>query len=394
MVEVSQFKAVTLNPLLNESETFVSPIYDTIDEGVYESYASNRRNIIHAIKRREGSSLDEFVELADSTIKMLFADRVLKEVEHESLYIYSIRYTIPDELQSEMTGDPGKRDLTLLGIVALVAIDDTGDEIVGHETVFDANTDERYQLMKKCRMNFSPILAEYNEDDTKINQILMTYITKNPSLIEIKHDGECHSLWEIKDQEICEYVIRSLKGQKLMILDGHHRYAASRRLKTIDGVDRTMMMLVGGGDPNLLLLPWHRCITGINTERLSAIVQEYVGSSYDDYAAFIEVFKIKDEASSALYDGSSFKILEGLDIFKLQKMIIDPLIEKGGKISFRPTIKDAVELVDQGRCMATFIVKAPKIGVIEDMAHRGIPLPQKSTRFLPKVMEGIILRRF
>ena len=275
-----------------------------------------------------------------------------------------------------------------------VRVDEIGDEIVGHESVFDDNTEERYYLMKECRMNFSPILAEYNEDDTAIHQILVDYIEKNLSLIEIEHAGETHSLWDIGDSNLRENIIRSLKGQRLMILDGHHRYTASRRLAKDDGVKHTMMMLVGGHDPNLLLLPWHRCIKGVSRDMLSKIVKEHEEARYEDYDTFIRAFNTDEDINSAMYDGSGFHIIKDLDIFKLHEIVIDPLIESKGEISFLPTIKDAVDAVDQGRCTASFIVKPPKIGTVEEMAHRGVSLPQKSTRFLPKVIEGIIMRRF
>ncbi|VUT27740.1 MAG: hypothetical protein SYNGOMJ08_00290 [Candidatus Syntrophoarchaeum sp. GoM_oil] len=394
MVEIAPFKAVTLNPVLNEKENFVSPVYDTIDEKTYERHAPNKRNIMHATRRRDGANLDEFIELADKTIKTLFTDHILEERYQESLYIYTVSYTISDSLKSEIRNEVSKSEHTLVGLVVLVRVDETGGEIVGHESVFDDNTEERYYLMKECRMNFSPILAEYNEDDTAINQIFVDYIEKNPSLIEIEHAGETHSLWDIEDSNLRENIIRSLKGQRLMILDGHHRYTASRRLAKDDGVKDTMMMLVGGHDPNLLLFPWHRCIKGVSRDMLSEIVKEHVEARYEDCDTFIHAFTADENINSAMYDGSDFHILKDLDIFKLQETVIDPLIESKGEISFLPTIKDAVDAVDQGRCTASFIVKPPKIGTVEEMAHRGVSLPQKSTRFLPKVIEGIIMRRF
>jgi len=394
MVEIARFKAVTLNPALGEKERFVAPIYDTIDEKTYKNYAANRNNIIHAIRRQDGANLDDFIEVADETMKTLFQDRILEEREKGSLYLYRICYKISDDLKSDMGVDGESDEYTLLGVVALISVDDTGREIMGHESVFDDNTEERHYLMKKCRMNFSPILAEYNEGDVAISKLLKPYINENPSIIEIKHNGATHTLWEVNDQVICEYIIQSLRGQKLMILDGHHRYTAACRLSESDGVKNTMMMLVGGRDPNLLLLPWHRCISDVSRDRLSTVLVEHTGAQYKTYDEFIRAFNNDESANSAVYNGTGFQILNNLDIFKLQEEIIDPLIEGGAKISFSPTMRYAMETVDQGRCAASFIVKPPEIGVIEEIAHQKISLPQKSTRFMPKVIEGVILRRF
>ncbi len=394
MVEIARFKAVTLSPALDEKERYVAPIYDTIDEKTYKIYAANRNNIIHATRRQDGADLDNFIEVADTTIKTLFQDRILEEREKESLYIYRICYKISDDLKSGVDADEERDEYTLLGIVALVSVDDTGREIMGHESVFDDNTEERYYLMKKCRMNFSPIMAEYNEDGVAISKLLKPYIKENLPIVEVKHNGTTHTLWEINDQAICEYIIHSLSNQKLMILDGHHRYTAACRLDERDGVKNTMMMLVWGQDPNLLLLPWHRCISDVSRDQLTRVLAAHTGTNYERYDEFIRAFKNEKDANSAVYSGAGFQILNNLDIFKLQKMIIDPLIEGGGKISFSPTIRDAMERVDQGRCTASFIVKPPDIGVIEEVATQKRSLPQKSTRFLPKVIEGIILRRF
>jgi len=394
MVEISPFRATTLNPLINEKENLVAPVYDTIDDEMYTRYASNKRNVIHAVRRRRDMSLDEFVEVADHTLKMLFSEHVLKEREKESFYIYSIQYTIPDELRYEIRGELRKDDYTLVGLVALVDLDEGEDSILGHESVFDYNTEERYYLMKRCRMNLSPILAEYNGDEIAIGQILGEYIRANLPLIEVTHSGEKHSLWEINDTHVAEEISRGFKGQKLMILDGHHRYTASLMLKERDGITDTMMMLVGGRDPNLLLLPWHRCIRGVDKDYLKDLLKEYTDGGCRGYDEFIQDFNGDGAVKTAVYDGSGFRMLRGLDIFELQKLLIDPMLRIGGEISFIPTIKEAARMVDEGRYTISFLVKPPEMSIIEEMAHRGIPLPQKSTRFLPKVMEGIIMRRF
>ncbi|MDL5503674.1 MAG: DUF1015 family protein, partial [Candidatus Methanoperedens sp.] len=69
-----------------------------------------------------------------------------------------------------------------------------------------------------------------------------------PPVVDVTLNGSRHFLWEITDEKFIQKIKKLTKGLKLLILDGHHRYAASNLLREKDSIEYTMMMLMEGED--------------------------------------------------------------------------------------------------------------------------------------------------
>jgi uncharacterized protein (DUF1015 family) len=113
-----------------------------------------------------------------------------------------------------------------------------------------------------------------------------------------------------------------------------------------------------------------------------------------------------------MYDGTKFSIIRadentvreiskkrgeavGLDLIILHDLLINPGIR--GKpeedVSFNASPKEAIAKVDSKKYKVAFILNPFSIKDVEKKAfeeHKNFP--QKSTLFLPKVAEGIIMR--
>ncbi len=177
------------------------------------------------------------------------------------------------------------------------------------------------------------------------------------------------------------------------------------------------MMLVEGGDRALLLLPWHRCVKECRMpellDRLKANFSVERCDRCDIYTKLNE--RTNDfDVRLCMYDGKWFYLLRadeqrirelsdargervGLDVISLHEWLIDPtLIGKPEEsIAFTASPKDAIEKVDTGVYRVAFFLKPLRIADVEYKAQverKGFP--QKSTLFLPKVAEGVVLRRF
>jgi len=431
MVKIDPFRATTLNPESQDLNGCVCPVYDTISEESFDDYAKCSENVIHFTTRRAEVSEADFIKYAKDCLDSSFKDGLLIESDEPAIYIYGIRYRPVDGVLSQLPVEDRRDVYFTFGLVALVEVDELGrDSIVGHEEVFRVNTMERYNLMNECRMNFSPILAEYNMPDHTINNIFEDYLGfKRPNIqlsedkmpiIDVTLNGARHLLWEVTDSEIIGKVQDLIEDEEIMILDGHHRYTASENLKKNDGVDSTMMMLVEGGDRALLLLPWHRCVRTCDMDGMwDKIRKNFVIESYDkESTPYIYSKLSRKEADYAIkigmYDGEKFYILKlardvvekisddrgekiGLDLIVLQDWLIDPFIigEEAKELSFSPLPSEVTGKVDNKECNVAFIMNRMDISDVEDKAHKERKsFPQKSTRFLPKVAEGIIMRRF
>ena len=429
MVELKPFKATILNPEIVNRAELVCPVYDSIDASQYEHYAAWKDNVIHVTTRREGVAESEFVDYAKKILERFFTDLILVERAKPSLYIYGVRYRVPEEIIEQIPEEERREIYFAFGLVALVKVDKlNGDTILGHERTFEAKTQERYHLMKACGMNFSPILAEYTMPDHAINRMFEDYLgfcrpslridERRKPLADFVLRGARHLLWELSDEAILAKIQQLMRDKKILILDGHHRYTAAYRLsRDQEGTAYTLMMLVEGGDRALLLLPWHRCVKSCHMEDLRRRIREnFIVEPYDKLTGNALIYEKLNEHNDefdirfGMYDGAKFYLLRGdeqkirnlakergervgLDVISLHEWLIEPtLIGNPEDIVFTASPRDAIEKVDSGAYRAAFFLKPLRITDVAykaEVERKG--LPQKSTLFLPKVAEGIVM---
>lgn len=428
MVEIRPFRATILNPEL-EIEKLVCPVYDTIDAVQYQKYAREDNNIIHATSRRKDMDRDDFIGHAKKNLDRLVGSGILVELERPALYIYGIMFTLSPEVLAQLPEISRRRQYFAFGLVCLVKVEELGKgSIVGHENIFEINTKERYRLMKSAMMNFSPIAAEYSMPDHALNNIFEEYLgfrrpnfvpdPEKPPLVDVTLNGSRHLLWEVTDNILIDKVMKMVSGLKILILDGHHRYTASNMMRESDGVEYTMMMLMEGGDRALQLLPWHRAVRNYNPGNLESRIRDKFSIDWEgggDEEFFLQLRQRRSEydVKLGMYDGKKFNILRahenevrelsekkseivGLDLIVLHDWLINPVIR--GKpeedVSFNASPAEAVARVDKGEFDVAFLLSPFSIKDVERKAfeeHKNFP--QKSTLFLPKVAEGIVMRR-
>lgn len=429
MVIIKPFKTTILNPGIPDLNKLICPVYDVIDKTEYDNYGNNSNNIIHLTTRNNSVDSIEFINRAKKKLTRLFTEGILKESKHPALYIYGIRYSLPDDMMRDVPGT-GKRNIYFaFGLVALVKIEppEKGN-IVGHENIFEKNSIERSELMKACRMNFAPIVSEYNMLGHDINIILEDYLgfkrpelvlrDDRPPLVDLTLHNTRHLLWEISDLEVIRNIQELMSDKKLLILDGHHRFSAASRLSKQDGIDYTMMMLMEGGDRALLLLPWHRCIRNYNHDMLNTQLDRFFniiwkGDQNDEFNRILHTKDDKFDVRIGFYNKKTFSVIRahrdkviqlsdrlgektGLDYLSLNEWIIEPCIDgnKEDNIVFTDSVSDAALKVDGQGFNAAFLMRPLTIKDVEYKAHVEMKnFPQKSTLFLPKVAEGIIMRR-
>ncbi|MCX9082246.1 MAG: DUF1015 family protein [Candidatus Methanoperedens sp.] len=429
MLEIRPFKATILNPEM-QTDKLVCPVYDTIDAANYQKFANEKNNIIHVTTRRKDMDRDEFIDYATKELNRFTSSKILVEREKAAFYIYGIMYSLTPEILALLPENSRRSMYFVFGLVSLVKVEELGKgNIVGHENIFDVNSNERYRLMKSSMMNFSPIAAEYSMPDHDLNDIFEKYLgfkrpdfildPNRPPVVDVTLNGSRHLLWEITDTKLIRKITKIVSGLKLLILDGHHRYTASNLLREKDGIEYTMMMLMEGGDRALLLLPWHRVVRNFSEQELKEKIRENFSidweSDTNDEEFYSRLRKRRSEFDIKLgmYDGKKFSILRadefavhelsrqkkeivGLDLIVLHEWLIDPVIR--GKpiddVFFNASPDEAIARVDSKEYQVAFLLNPFSIKDVERKAFiEGKNFPQKSTLFLPKVAEGIVMRK-
>jgi uncharacterized protein (DUF1015 family) len=428
MVDIRPFRATILNPE-HSIEKLICPVYDTIDAVGYERFAREDNNIIHATSRRKDMDRDEFIEHAKKNLDRLAGSGILVEREMPAFYIYGIMYTLMPEILTQLPEKARRKQYFAFGLVCLVKVEDLGiGNIVGHEKIFEINTKERYRLMKAAMMNFSPIAAEYSMPDHALNDLFEEYLgfkrpnfVRNPGkppLVDVTLNGSRHLLWEVTDNDLIDKIMKMVSELKILILDGHHRYTASNMMRKIDGIEYTMMMLIEGGDRALQLLPWHRAVRNFSAENLENRIKEmfsidWEGGAGEEFYSNLRERRSEFDVKLGMYDGKKYQIIRadekdvkelsekhgeivGLDLIALHDWLINPIIR--GKpeddVSFNASPNEAVARVDSGEFDIAFLLNPFSIKDVEKKAFVELRnFPQKSTLFLPKVAEGIVMRK-
>jgi len=429
MVEIRPFKATIINPEMN-IEKLICPVYDTIDAANYQKFAKEKNNIIHVTTRRKDMDRDEFIDYATKELDRFISSKIIVEREKPAFYIYGIMYSLAPEILSLLPEKDRKSLYFVFGLVSLVKVEELGKgNVVGHENIFEVNSNERYRLMKSSMMNFSPIAAEYSMPEHDLNNIFEEYLgftrpdfvpnPDKPPVVDVTLNGSRHFLWEITDTKLIRRITKMASGLKLLILDGHHRYTASNLLLEKDGIEYTMMMLMEGGDRALLLLPWHRAVRNFSEQELKQKILENFSidweSDTNDEEFYSKLRKRRSEFDIKLgmYDGKKFSILRadekavhdlsrqkkeivGLDLIVLHDWLINPVIK--GKavedVSFNASPAEAIARVDKKEFQVAFLLNPFSIKDVERKAfYEKKNFPQKSTLFLPKVAEGIVMRK-
>ncbi len=427
MVDIRPFKAAILNPEMQTGK-LVCPVYDTIDEASYQKYAREKNNIIHATTRRKDMDRDEFIGYAKGELDRFVSSRIIVNRDKPAFYIYGIMYSLKPEILALLPEKERRSQYFVFGLVCLVKVEELGKgNIVGHENIFEINTKERYNLMKACKMNFSPIVAEYSMPDHGLNNIFEEFLgfkrpqyvpnPEKPPIVDVTLNGARHLLWEITDGKLIRKITKMASELKLLILDGHHRYTASYTMKEKDGIEYTMMMLVEGGDRALLLLPWHRAVRQHFHDLERKIREEFViewqgDKNGEEFYSQLRQRSSEYDVRLGMYDGEKFSILRanekavlelsekrheatGLDLIVLHEWLINPLIKKPEEdVSFNASPSEAVAKVDSREFDVAFILNPFSVKDVERKAFvERKNFPQKSTLFLPKVAEGIVMRR-
>ncbi len=429
MVEIRPFKASILNPEMR-IDNLVCPVYDTIDAAGYQEYAREKNNIIHVTTRRKDMGRDEFIGYAAGEFDRFINSKIIVDREMPAFYIYGITYTLKPETLALLAEKDRRSKYFVFGLVCLVKVEELGKgNIVGHENIFEINSKERYRLMKACMMNFSPIAAEYSMPDHGLNNLFERYLgfrrpdfvpnPEKPPIVDVTLNSARHLLWEITDDSLIRKITEMMSQLKLLILDGHHRYTASSFMREKDGIEYTMMMLMEGGDRALLLLPWHRAVRNFDRQRLESKIKENFtiywqgNTNNEEFYSRLRQRSSEYDVRLGMYDGTKFTILRadekavrelcekrnetvGLDLIVLHEWLINPVIK--GKpeedVSFNASPSEAIAKVDSKEFNAAFLLNPFSIKDVEKKAFvERKNFPQKSTLFLPKVAEGIVMRR-
>ena len=389
---LAPFRALRFDPATaGDLGTVVSPPYDVLDADlVRELEAANRHNVVRLILSRRSSRPYEAVR---DRLARWRAEGALRTDPEPGLYVYT--YTVGAA--------------TVRGVLGAVAIRDPEERVVlPHEDVMAEPVRDRVALMRATRANLEPILL-IHPGMAGLAERLDAITATEPEVGFTALDGTRHRLWTVPvehEHPICE----GLGAGQALIADGHHRYAAYRRLQgelraadAADGAspwDYGLALVVGSGDDELRIGPIHRSVGALtlsDVHELSVQRGDRFTAMPDRESAVAHAARPEpDVAGFVVSDGRRWAVLETeatrpIDTAVLHETLFPAWRVEEGQVGYHHSLDQALHGLERhpGVLVA---VRPPTLAQVMSAAARGIRMPRKSTSFGPKPAMGMVLR--
>jgi len=331
------------------------------------------------------------------------ADDILVKDEQDCIYLYEQQFTLESKKHSRF------------GFIALLELDREG-LVIPHEKTLSAPKKDRFNLLKKIKANLSPIFVISDKNLVSFADIISRFRRKKADMDFYDDKKIRNRVWKISDPELVKALAKEMSRRKLFIADGHHRFSvASQYFKKYGNKYKDLNYMPAyftDPDSGLLIMPTHRVAT----------VEEKEKDILDKLSAYFEIKEVEEDylrrkirgrgkifafglavkkklyflslKNSAILDTifvkEDEKIYKKLDVSILHKLVFSLL--QVSDIEYTHKIAEVKTKVKGAR--VGFLVRATPLDTVFDLARNKSLLPQKSTYFYPKLLSGLVVRRF
>ncbi|HLE44743.1 MAG TPA: DUF1015 domain-containing protein [Methylomirabilota bacterium] len=384
----------------------VAPPYDQITPAMQaELYALHPANIVRVSFPRDDT--DDKYARARETLDRWLAEGVWVKEEAPAIYPYQQTYRV------------GDRTVTRTGVIALGEVTEYARGIVlPHERTHAGPKRDRMRLLEATGADLG-LLFMLTSDPT--GEIMRVSAPPTPPIAEARDlRGELHRLWRVTDPEAIGRLHGVMAEARVIIADGHHRYetAVEYARRHPEARDKLMAFFPLEA-PGLTILPNHRLVHGVEgfafPRFLEAARRWFDVAPLPDPLGFrptpralavasgadAVVLALRDEAFDRLpWPSGTSQAWRRLAVSILHEGLLRPLLEiTDAKLDARTHVDytadqaEAVALARAGRYQAAFLIAPTTPEELQAVVRGGERLPQKSTHFYPKLLDGLVFSR-
>ena len=441
MAKIVPFRGIVYNPERVESLASVAtPPYDVITPreqlAFYERHPWNIIRLILGKTFEKDTPQDNRHTRSADFFNVWLSEGILVQDPSPAFYLTSIDFSVQS------------RKITRWGLISLVALEPFEKGVVlPHEKTFSRVKSERLELMKSCHANYSPIFSLYSDaEQMVVNALRQSCTEKSPDMKFVDTFGHLHRLWRVMDVAVHQRISDFMKDKSIFIADGHHRYETALNYRQWIA-DRTpgfspehpanfiMMYLCGMEDPGLVILPAHRMVKAISSEKMDSFITAAEacfdisrfsmgseigpGTVMEKWDSLLNpgnshtrigvvtrnlpqgyLFSLKPGVMQRMFGNEMSERMLELDVTVLTRLILMELLglnhsqlDDESIMSYSSKTDVALEAVRTGDCDAAFILNSTRIDQVKRIAEAGEIMPRKSTYFYPKVITGQVLNR-
>ena len=423
MVALAPFRALRYNPaLVGDLSAVLAPPYDVISPRQQDQlHQRSPYNVVRLILGKDApadSPSDNRYTRAKQTFEEWRASGVL--LRDDAPAVYLCEHTFRWQAQ------PCRR----LGLFARLEFEGSvPDGVLAHEQTFEAPKQDRAQLTEAVQAQLSPIFCVAPDPERRTALFVERLMRAQPPAAAARlparpeshgtgGDDEEVRLWVASDPEVIRALQQQTAPHRVLIADGHHRFAVALSKRHLCG--GVLTYLSWANDPGLLVHPIHRVVripwgarerwrsqlrtlcTLTPASSLEPLMRWLASSAEQGRFGYYESgrwYQTQVQESVLmpwLMRPSVPLALAGLDVSLLHQLLLPALLRDGTPASIRytPQPAEARSLVEQGDGDCLFLVRPIALEQVLALAAQGFALPPKTTYFYPKVPSGIVINPF
>jgi uncharacterized protein (DUF1015 family) len=389
-----------------EISKVVAPPYDQITPQQQELlYAMSPANIVRVSFPKDGG--DDKYARARATLEEWIAAGVWAAEESEAIYPYHQTYRV------------GAQEVTRVGLIALGRVTEYArGEVLPHERTHAGPKRDRMDLLEATGAD-TGLLFMLAADPT--GALLEVSTPGGAPLAEARDlKGERHRLWRVTEPATIARVQQALSAARVIIADGHHRYeTAVEYARRHPGADAKLMAFFSVEAPGLTIFPNHRLVHEADAAALARLPE--AAARWFDVAPLADplalrpsnrvlgvvtrerafTLALRDEAFDAIaWPQATSRAWRELAVSILHEGVLKPLLEitdarldAKTHVEYTADAGEAVRAVRAGRYQAAFLIAPTTLDELQAVVRGGEVLPQKSTHFYPKLLDGLVFSR-
>ena len=281
----------------------------------------------------------------------------------------------------------------LLGIIGKINLENYDDKkILGHEETFVERIKKRKEQLLKFNSQISPIYTAYKSNTNSLKKL--NNIFKYKPDYNFKSVDKCrHELWVVKKVNIEKLLKNYLKNiRKIYICDGHHRIQAMLKSKK-----KIAPMIIAFPDYQVNILDYNRVVkTSLKLEKIKKIISKNFSLNISKKNNKLKQNQIEMYVNKKWHTLQLFKQSKELDVTILRKLILNKILKNKNNIKFVSGFKGKKVLenfVNYKKYDLAFRLYPTNILEVLAYADKKKYMPQKSTWFHPKPLDGLISSR-
>jgi uncharacterized protein (DUF1015 family) len=386
----------------------VAPPYDQIGPETQDRlYAMHPHNIVRVSYPRDepgpGETGDKY-QRAGETLHQWLREGRWERDDRESIYPYTQTYQVAG------------REVTRSGFIALGEVSDYARGIVlPHERTHAGPKRDRMSLLERTGADIGLLFMLVGDPDGRLGAATAGRGDAIAEATDLR--GEHHRLWRITDPDVVRGVKALMADATVIIADGHHRYetAVAYAVRHPEAQQK-MMAFFTLQAPGLTIFPNHRLVHDVVGFTLPTLL-ERVRRWFDvtpltDPLAFTPsparlgvvagseavTLTLRPEAAADIpWPPGTSEAWRSLAVSVLHEGLLRPLLGiDDAKLDARTNVDytadqaEAVCWAREGRYQAAFLIAPTTSDELQTVVRGGEVLPQKSTHFYPKLLDGLV----